>query len=132
MSAQPERKRYLPRPDRYVVAVPLRLDTPGFGYRKWGAEQYCKAGDWLVDDEGDIHTVDSEVFAATYREVGRGLYSKSTPVWAYLAREPGSIRTKEGRTHFREGDYVVCNNADGTDAYAMGAAKFEDTYAPDD
>ena len=132
MSALPERKRYRPRPDRYVVAVPLRLDLQGFSYRKWGAEQYCKAGDWLVDDDGDIHTVDSDVFAATYREIGRGLYSKSTPVWAYPALEPGSIRTEEGRTHYRKGDYVVSNTADGTEAYAMSAAEFEGIYAPDD
>lgn len=128
----PERKRYRPRPDRCVVAVPLRLDTPGFSYRKWGAEQHCKAGDWLVDDDGDIHTVDSGVFAATYRKVRQGLYSKATPVWAYAAREPGSIATKEGRTHYGRGEYVVSNNEDGTDAYAVGAAKFEASYEPDE
>jgi hypothetical protein len=127
-----ERKRYRPRPDRFVVAVPLRLDTPGFSFRKWGAEQYCKAGDWIVDDDGDIHTVDSEVFAATYSRIGRGLYRKSTPVWAWLAPESGSVRTKEGRTGYGPGDYVVSNDPDGTDSYAMGAVRFESFYEPDE
>lgn len=115
-----------------MVAVPLRLDTPGFGYRKWGAEQYCKAGDWLVDEDGDIRTVDAEVFAATYRRIGRGQYLKVTPVWAERAVGAGSVETKEGRTHFGSGDYVVSNDAEGTDAYAMGAEVFESRYEPDD
>ena len=33
------RRRYRPRPDRYLVAIKLDLDTPGFAYRKWGHEQ---------------------------------------------------------------------------------------------
>lgn len=127
-----ERRRYRPRPDQFVVAVPLRLDTPGFSYRKWGGEQHCKPGDWLVDNDGDIYTVDADVFAATYRRIRRGAYQKTTPVWAEAAREDGSISTKEGRTHYNEGDYVVFNNEDGTDGYAMSAAKFESLYEPDD
>lgn len=126
-----EHRRFRPRPDRVVVAVPLRLDTPGFSYLKWGAEQYCKAGDWLVDDDGDIHTVDDDVFAATYTRVGHGLYRKTTPVWAKRARESGSVATKEGRTYYGPGDYVVSNDRDGTDAYAMSAEKFESLYESD-
>ncbi|MCY1159863.1 MAG: hypothetical protein MOP51_2888 [Citricoccus sp.] len=127
-----ERKRYRPRPERTVVAVRLRLDMPGFRYRKWGAEQYCKAGDWLVDDDGDIRTVDADVFAATYRRVGHGQYRKTTPVWVERAEEEGSVETKEGWTHFGPGDYVVSNNADGTDAYAMNPETLESLYEPDD
>ena len=33
------RKRYRRRPDQPVVAVRLQLETEGFGYRKWGADQ---------------------------------------------------------------------------------------------
>lgn len=127
-----ERRRYRRRPDRFVVAVPLRLDTPGFSYRKWGAEQHCKAGDWLVDNDGDIYTVDADVFAATYREIRHGAYLKSTPVWAEAVGEEGSIATKEGRTHYTTGDYVVFNNEDGSDGYAMSAEKFESRYEPDE
>jgi hypothetical protein len=126
-----ERRRYRPRPDRFVVAVQLRLDTPGFGYRKWGSEQFCKAGDWLVDDDGDVHTVDADVFAVTYRAAGPGRYRKATPVWAVRAEAPGSIRTLEGQTHYRAGDYVVSNDPDGTDAYAMAADQFDARYLPD-
>jgi hypothetical protein len=127
-----ERRRYRRRPEQFVVAVPLRLDTAGFIYRKWGAEQHCKSGDWLVDNNGDIYTVDAGVFAATYREIRRGAYLKSTPVWAEAASEDGSIATKEGRTHYRKGDFVVFNNEDGTDGYAMSAEKFESRYEPDE
>jgi len=42
------RRRYRKKPDQFVVAVQLALDTNGFTYKKWGAEQRCKRGDWLV------------------------------------------------------------------------------------
>lgn len=127
-----ECRRYRRRHDQFVVAVPLRLDTAGFSYRKWGAEQRCKPGDWVVDNDGDIYTVDADVFAATYQEIRPGAYVKTTPVWATAASEDGSLVTKEGRTHYRKGDYVVFNNEDGTDGYAMSAKKFESRYEPDD
>lgn len=127
-----ELRRYRRLSDYYVVAIPLRLDTDGFSYRKWGGEQQCKQGDWLVDDDGDIHTVDAEVFAATYRQIHRGAYVKSTPVWAEIAPEAGSVVTKEGRTHYSRGDVVVFNNEDCTDGYAMSAERFNSRYEPDE
>ncbi|MCW2131650.1 hypothetical protein [Arthrobacter sp. VKM Ac-2550] len=127
-----ELRSYRRRPDQYVVAVPLRLETQGLTYRKWGAEQHGKPGDWLVDNDGDIYTVDADVFTATYRQIRRGAYVKSAPVWAEVARESGSVATKEGRTHYNSGDYLVYNNEDGTDGYAMSAEKFESHYEPDD
>lgn len=127
-----ELRRYRRRPDQYVVAVPLRLETQGLTYRKWGAEQHGKPGDWLVDNDGDIYTVDADVFTATYRQIRQGAYVKLTPVWAEVAREPGNVATKEGRTHYNRGDYLVYNNEDGSDGYAMSAEKFESRYEPDD
>src|SRR5262249_14373697 len=53
------RLRYLRKPSVVVAAVRLDLDTNGFTYRKWGAEQCCKRGDWLVDNDGDVYTVDA-------------------------------------------------------------------------
>ena len=47
-----ERRRYRRRPDRPVIAVRLQLETAGFTYFKWRDEQQCKAGDWLVDNDG--------------------------------------------------------------------------------
>ncbi|HSB80345.1 MAG TPA: hypothetical protein VLM91_16310 [Candidatus Methylomirabilis sp.] len=126
------RRRYRKKADRFVVAVQLDLDTDGFIYRKWGAEQRCKRGDWLVDNEGDIYSVDSQVFAKTYRKVGPGRYVKTTPVWAEVATGSGSVVTKEGRSHYTAGDYLVSNNQDGTDAYCMSAARFVSMYEPDD
>ena len=126
------RRRYRKRPDQFVVAVRLALDTEGFGYRKWGAEQRCKRGDWLVDNDGDVYTVDADVFARTYREVGQGRYVKATPVWAEVAAEAGAVTTKEGQSRYDAGDYLVSNNEDGTDAYCVSAAKFEAMYERDD
>jgi hypothetical protein len=126
------RHRYRRRPDQYVVAVQLALDTRGFVYEKWGGEQRCKQGDWLVDNGGDVYTVDRETFERTYREVERGRFVKSTPVWAEVAEQAGTVKTKEGSTRYRPGDYLVFNEEDGGDAYAVSRAKFESLYEPDE
>jgi hypothetical protein len=134
MTAAP-RRRYLRKPDRPVVAVQLALDTPGFTYAKWGGEQRAKANDWLVDNDGDIYTVDAEVFTRTYRPGGhRGSYVKVTAVWAAEATADGQVLTKEGTTEYRAGDYLVSNGSDGTDAYAIARERFHALYelAPDE
>ncbi len=126
------RKRYRKRAHQYVVAVQLTLDTDGFVYRKWGAEQRCNPGDWLVDNGGDIYTVDKKVFADTYEQIDPGRYKKTTPIWAEPASEPGVVETKEGHSHYQAGDYLVSNNEDGTDAYCISADKFEAMYELDE
>ena len=126
------RRRYRKKADKFVVAVQLDLDTEGFTYRKWGAEQRCKQGDWIVDNYGDIYSVDAEVFAKTYRKTGDGIYVKTTPIWAEVATQPGSVVTIEGESHYQSGDYLVYNNEDGTDAYCMSATKFESMYELDE
>lgn len=127
-----ERKRYRKKPDQYVVAVQLALETEGFTYRKWGAEQRCKQGDWLVNNDDDIYTVDRDVFAATYQQLDSGHYVKTTPVWAVRADKPGAVKTMEGESRYNAGDYLVANNEDGSDAYCIGAAKFESMYELDE
>jgi hypothetical protein len=127
-----DRRRYRKKPDQFVVAVQLALDTEGFAYRKWGSDQHCKPGDWLVDNNGDIYTVDREVFAATYRQASPGRYIKTTPIWAEQATAAGVVKTKEGASHYAAGDYLVANNQDGTDAYCVTAAKFEAMYELDE
>ncbi len=126
------RRRYRKKADQFVVAVQLDLDTDGFIYRKWGAEQRCQQGDWVVDNNGDHYTVDGEVFARTYRKISPGTYVKTTPIWAEVASEPGKVITKEGASHYQAGDYLVSNNEDGTDAYCISAAKFESMYELDE
>jgi hypothetical protein len=127
-----QRQRYIRRPDTPVIAVRLALDTEGFFYQKWGGTQHAKSGDWLVDNGGDVYTVDGDVFARTYRPTGPGTYVKGTPIWAERAGHAGSIQTKEGVTHYDQGDYIVSNNEDGSDQYAVAAAKFESLYTPAD
>lgn len=124
--------RYRKKPSAAVVAVRLDLDTDGFTYRKWGEMQRCKARDWVVDNEGDVYTVDAETFTATYRQVSPGRYLKSAPVWAEIAETGGTIETKEGATRFEAGDYLVYNGHDRTDGWAVTADRFEEMYEPDE
>ncbi len=121
-------RRYRKRSDRPIVAIQLRLETDSFTYRKWGGEQRCKRGDWLVDNEGDIYTIDAEVFARTYRRVGPGHYLKATPVWARVATEAGRIKTMEGFSAYNPGDYLVFNDPAELDGYCMTAEKFRSLY----
>ena len=120
--------RYIRNPNRPVAAVRLALDTKGLVYRKWGGRQRAKKGDWIVDNDGDVYTVDAAVFRRTYRKVGIGEYVKKTPVWAVRATRAGRVRTKEGSTGYKKGDYLVSNHKDGSDAYAMSAKKFKGLY----
>lgn len=121
-------KTYRKKKSRPVIAVQLDLDTDGFIYRKWGGEQKCKAGDWLVNNEGETYTVDKDSFRETYENISPGLYWKTSLVYAEVAKEPGSVETKEGRSHYKPGDYLVSNNEDGSDAYCIAADKFNAMY----
>jgi hypothetical protein len=129
-SAVTQRPKYVKRTNTLVVAVQLDLDTEGFRYQKWGGEQTCKPGDWIVNNGGDVYTVDRETFQRTYREESSGLYRKITPVWVELAEHDGAIPTKEGVTHYKAGDYLVFNDEDGKDGYAVSAASFTAMYVP--
>lgn len=122
--------RYRKKAASLITAVQLDLDTDGFTYHKWGAEQFCKPGDWLVDNGGDVYTIDQDTFRRTYSEVEPGRYAKSTPVWAEVAESAGAIHTKEGETHYEPGDYLVYNAAERRDGYAMGPEKFRELYEP--
>ena len=76
----------------------------------------------------DKYTVARESFAKTYEFVSPGVYTKSAPVWAELTDKPGKIKTSEGETAYAAGDYLVSNNPDGTDTYAISAEKFRELY----
>lgn len=125
-----ERRKYRKRAQQVVHAVRLDLDFDGFTYRKWGGAQRCAQGDWLVDNDGDVYTVDGATFARTYRHIGSGAYQKVTPVWAEQATTAGSVPTLEGATRYEAGDYLVSNDEDGRDAWAVTRARFEQMYEP--
>lgn len=113
-----------------MIAVRLDLDTDGFTYQKWGGTQRCKRGDWLVSNRGDVYTIDAETFDRTYRQVSPGVYEKDAPVWAEQAAESGTIKTKEGSTAYKAGDYLVFNGPAGEDGYAMSRETFHSLYEP--
>lgn len=125
------RQRFRRRPDQAVTAVRLALDFDGMTYRKWGDTQRAAAGDWLVDNNGDVYTVSADTFTRTYRQVSPGRWVKLAPVWAERADAAGSVATQEGRTHYQAGDWLVSNREDGGDAYAISAEKFDQLYEPD-
>ena len=58
------------------------------------------------------------------------VYVKAAPVWAVVAGRAGSISTKEGVTHYRAGAYLVYNDPEGKDGYAVEADTFEEMYEP--
>ena len=126
------RLRYRKKANQFVVAVQVNLDTKAFYYQKWGAQQRCKPGDWLVDNQGDVYTVDNDTFASTYRIKSPGIYIKTTPIWAERTTQAGEVVTKEGASHYEAGDFLVSNNSDGSDAYCISAEKFESMYEPDE
>jgi hypothetical protein len=126
----PIRRKYIKKAGRPVVAIQVDIETDGFTYRKWGDVQSCKRGDWIVNNGGDVYTVDRDTFAKTYRPESPGLFRKVAPVWAEVAEGDGSIKTKEGVTHYRAGAYLVFNDPEGQDGYAIEAPSFEAMYEP--
>jgi hypothetical protein len=124
-----ERLRYRKKADEAVTAIRLDLAlVTSIKYRKWGGEQRAKRGDWLVENEGEVYTVESKSFARTYRRVEPGRYVKKTPVWAEVATENGRVQTKEGATRYKRGDYIVYNERSGADGYAITAKRFKAMY----
>ncbi len=81
-----------------------------------------------MNNAGDTYTVDRQTFAHTYRSTGPGTYVKVTPVWAEIADRAGEVRTKEGTTRYQAGDYLVYNEPNGGDAYAVSKETFERMY----
>lgn len=126
-----KRRRYRKKADQFVTAVRLDLDTDGLVYRKWGGRQHAKRGDWLVDNQGEVYTVDARSFAKTYKRLRPGAFVKIAPVWAELAGHGGSVTTKEGQSRFRKGDYIVYNDRHARDGYCMSAKRFKAMYRPD-
>ena len=125
-------KKYKKRPESSVVAVQLQLETEGFSYQKWGGTQTCKAGDWLLNNNGNFYTVTGDSFAKTYRELSPGVFLKVGIVLAEIALETGKITTKEGVTHYQKGDYIVYNDKEKKDGYAISRQEFERMYEPTD
>jgi hypothetical protein len=122
--------QYRKKKQTAVTAVQLDLDTEGFEYKKWGGVQRCKRNDWLVNNQGDVYTIDAETFQTTYRQISPGTYEKSAPVWAERANTPGVIQTKEGSTAYEAGDYLVYNDSSGKDGYAVKSTNFHSMYEP--
>ena len=123
-------KTYRKKSDQYVIAVQLALDTEGFEYEKWGSSQRCKAKDWVVYNVAnqETYTIDNTVFQSAYVTVDSGKYAKVGLVTAKQALQDGSVKTKEGITEYKRGDYLVTNEGDGSDVYAISADKFALMY----
>lgn len=124
----PNRKLYRKRPNFHVTAVQLDLECDGFSYQKWDGKQTCKSGDWLVNNNGDVYTVDKEYFRDYYQRISPGVFEKIGEIWAEVALENRSIKTKEGSTAYNAGDYVVFDRREGGEGYAIKKHIFERMY----
>ncbi len=87
-------KKYIKKERIPVIAIQLNLETDGFSYNKWGGQQKCKRGDWLVYNQGETYTIDADSFAATYEKFGLYSHVKTAPVYAAEAMCDGHIDTK--------------------------------------
>lgn len=96
-------------------------------YEKWDHNQKATEGDYLVDNEGDVYTVEKVTFESTYTEVGDHRYAKTALVKAEQATESGKIRTLEGLSSHNAGDYIVHNPRQG-DVYVVPQNEFESVY----
>ena len=123
-----ELKKYVPKSNATVIAVQIDLDIEGFTYVKWGAEQRCSRGDWLVDNHGDVYTITDDTFTRTYRMERPGLYRKITPVWARVAHAKGTVLSEEGETEYEPGDYVAFHAPGAELGWAVKPAKFRERY----
>jgi len=119
---------YRQRESAQVTAIQLNLEMEAFTFRKWGALQTCRPGDWIVERNGSVHTVAADSFARTYKKIGPATYVKQATVWAVPAASAGVIATKEGETHYKQGDVLVWNDKEGTDGYAIRKDIFESLY----
>ena len=122
------RKLFRKRPKYYVTAVQLNLEFDGFEYHKWGGQQTCKAGDWLVNNNEDIYTIDKDYFRDFYQHVSPGVFNKVGEIWAEVATERGSVKTREGFTEYAAGDYLVFDRQEGGEGYAIRKHIFERMY----
>ena len=124
-------KPYKAKASSIISAVQLNLDTQGFTYENWGDQQTCHAGDWLVNgDSGDCYTITNESFLRTYQETSPGRYRKHAIIRATQATTAGKIKTQEGSTSYEAGDYLIENDEDGTDTYAINQKRFHELYEP--
>ncbi len=119
---------YKKKQNQIITAVQLDLDTSGFTFHKWGGEQQCRAGDWLVNSDDDCYTVTNLSFQKTYTRVSPGRYLKHATVKAKQALTAGSVKTQEGQTSYQAGDYIVKNTEDESDSYAVAKDPFNRLY----
>jgi hypothetical protein len=122
------RKRYRKKPKYHITAVQLDLDFEGFTYKKWENIQQCEVGDWLVNNNGDVYTVEKKYFRDHYSLVSHGVYEKIGEIWAEEATEDGTIQTLEGATAYNAGDYLVYDRINGGEGYAIKKHNFERMY----
>lgn len=128
-----EPKYYKRRKVEPVTAIQLNFETDKdtktlFNYNKWGDKQSCKPGDWLVKSGDEVYTIDKDSFANTYKKEDGDRYYKAVGVYAVKAQEDGVISTKEGKTHYKRGDFIVYNDKGLTDGYAIDGEKFNSLY----
>jgi hypothetical protein len=73
-----------------------------------GEQMHGYAGDWrVVDGAGNLRTVSDPEFQSSHEPAGDGRWRRVGSYLAWQVSEAVVIRTKEGRTTARPGDWVV-------------------------
>ena len=119
--------------------------------RCWGSAAANGYGPNAIGDDEHPATAGDLPLGVTATAIGAGLYHTCAIVtggalrcWgqggsgrlgygntlSVIASAAGDVRTKEGSTHYEAGDYLVFNEPDGRDAYAVSKQAFERMYEP--
>ena len=121
-------KEYIPCGEP-VTAIQIKLETNGLVYNKWGGEQIGKQNDWLVESStGSVYTIDDESFKKTYKMESAGRYVKFASIWVTIADHDGKVKTKEGYSEYKKGEYLVANCENGDDPYTPPYDVIQNNY----
>jgi hypothetical protein len=94
--------------ERVGVVCASQLTEPLAWTNHAGEQMHGYAGDWrVVDDAGNLRTVSDAEFQASHEPVGDGRWRRVGSYLAWQVSEAVVVRTKEGKTTARPGDWVV-------------------------
>jgi hypothetical protein len=107
----------------------VRLTGPRAWRTSNGSIMAARGGDWLVTDaEQRQRSVRDAEFRATHRHLHADRWQRSGRVRAWRVAAPTMIRTLEGPSTARPGDWIVQGESGA--AWPVPAGQFERGYSP--
>ncbi|MEB3335092.1 MAG: patatin-like phospholipase family protein [Cyanobacteriota bacterium] len=105
---------YRERKETEVKAIRLNLELESFTYHQGDGARTGKRGDWLVECEGRVSTVDHATFNRYYKQVAPASYRKQLIVWAAPVSD----------------GVLVCMDSEGKDGDVLSPDQFQALYEP--